>query len=204
MKENHQRVTKEEADKLMKIPGNVKGAVILADLEYIKRKGGEEAIEKIEKRLKELGYPFSLERIKPMNFYPEALSVLVILLAKEVLNLDKEGIFEMGKAAPKLSLFIKLLTRFFISIKRCLEEAPRYWQRHFDFGSLEAKEFNEKEQYAIIRIKGYKFHPLMCYYHKGYFLEIAQLALGKRLVKIEETKCVFKGDPYHEYRITWK
>jgi len=204
MQENKYKVTKEEAQRLMQIPGNVKGAVILADLEYVKRKGGKEAQKMIQKRLKELGYNISLEDIKPMDLYPEALSVLIILLAREVLELDENGIFEMGKAAPKLSLFIKLLTRFFLSIKKCFEEAPKYWRRHFNFGELEAVEFNEKEKYVIIRVKGYKFHPLMCHYHKGYFLEIAQMALGKRPVEIKETKCVFKGDPYHEYLITWQ
>jgi len=204
MQENKYKVTKEEAQQLTKIPGNVKGAVILADLEYVRRKKGIAAQEAIQRRLQELGYNISLKNIKPMDWYPEALSVLIILLAKEVLGLDENGIFEMGKAAPKLSIFIKLLTRFFLSIRKCFEEAPKYWKRHFDFGELEAVEFNEKERYAIIRVKGYKFHPLMCHYHKGYFLEIAQLALGKKPAEIKETKCVFRGDPYHEYLITWK
>lgn len=201
---NNFYVKKEEAQRLKKIPGNVKGAVILADLEFVKQKGGKEAIEKLQKRVQELGFEVNLEEIKPMEFYPEALSVLVILLAREILHLDKEGIFEMGKNAPKLSMFIKILTKFFFSLKKCFQEAPRYWERHFDFGELETVEFNEREKYAIVRVKGYRFHPIMCLYHKGYFSQIAQLALGQRPVEIKETKCVFWGDPYHEYVIKWK
>ncbi|MCD5396468.1 MAG: hypothetical protein LR000_02275 [Candidatus Pacebacteria bacterium] len=197
-------VTKEEIENLKKIPGNVKGAVILADLEYVRRKGGMEAQGKIQRRLKELGFNISLKEIKPMSFYPEYLSVTVILLAKEVLHLDDDGIFEMGKTAPKLSIFIKLLTKFFASVERCFKETPKYWAKHFDFGEIETVEFNPKKKYAIIRVRGYKFHPIMCVYHKGYFLEIAQLALGKRPVKIAEIRCMFKGDPYHEYKISWE
>ena len=59
MNKNQQRIAKEEADKLMAIPGNVRGAVILADLEYARRKGGIEVIKKI-KELKE-----ELEKYRP-------------------------------------------------------------------------------------------------------------------------------------------
>ncbi len=198
------RLSQKEARGLMKIPGNVKGSVILADIDYVKIKGGEEAVKKLKKRMKEIGIEFELEKVKPMEMYPEAISVIIVLLAKEILRLDEEGVFDMGKAAVKLSFFIKILTRYFISPKRCFEESPRYWAKHFDFGELEAVEFDEIEKYAVIRIRGYKFHPIMCQYHRGYFLQIAQLVLGEKEVLVEETKCVFRNDPYHEYVISWK
>lgn len=199
-----EKLTKKEVDRLMKIPGNVKGAVILADVDYLRINGGEEAVKKLKQRMEELGVGVSLESIKPTEMYPEAISVIVVLLIKEILGLDERGVFEMGKAAVKLSFIIKLLTKYFISIKRCFEESPRYWKKHFDFGEIEPVEFNEPEHYVIVRVKGYKFHPLMCWYHKGYFLQVAQLALGKKKASIEETKCMFRGDPYHEYKITWE
>ena len=198
------KLSQKEVKRLMKIPGNVKGSVILADINYIRIKGGEEAIEKLKKRMKEIGIEFELEKVKPMEMYPEAISVIIVLLAKEILGLDEEGVFEMGKAAVKLSFFIKILTRYFVSPKRCFEESPRYWAKHFDFGELEAVEFNEIEKYAVIRVKGYKFHPIMCQYHRGYFSEIARLALGNKEVSVEETKCMFRNDPYHEYVISWQ
>lgn len=197
------QVTQKEAQKLKKIPGRVKGAVILADAEYIRLKGGSQALKKTEQRLKELGYGPSFRNIKPMSYYPEPLSVMVILLAKETLELDEQGVFEMGKAVPKISFFLKILTKHFISYRKCFEESPKYWKKHFDFGELEAVELNEKEKYGIIRIKGYKFHPIMCTYHKGYFAQIAELAMGKE-VSVEETKCAFKKASYHEYTIRWQ
>jgi len=199
------KLSPKEVKSLMKIPGNVKGGVILADIDYIKIKGGEKAVEQLKKRMKELGIELTLEEIKPMEMYPEAISVIIVLLAKEILGLNKEGIFEMGRSAVKLSFFLKILTKYFISPKRCFEESPRYWAKHFDFGEVEPVEFNEIEKYTVIRVKGYKFHPIMCQYHKGYFSEIARLALGgDKEVSIEETKCVFRNDPYHEYVISWK
>jgi predicted hydrocarbon binding protein len=197
------QITKEEADRLMAIPGNVRGAIFLTNSEYIRKRGGEEGIKEIEERLKELDHPFLFKNIKQMEYYPEGISVLVILLAIELLNLDEEDVFEMGKAAAKLSVFMKILTKYFISIKKCFEESPRYWQKHFDFGRIEIVEFNEVKKYGIFRVRGYKFHPIMCTYHRGYFLQIAQLAVGRQTARIEETKCMFKGDPYHEYLIKW-
>jgi len=204
MNKNQQRITKEEADKLMAIPGNVRGAVILANLEYAFQRGGEKIVEEIKERLKELTYPFDIEEIKPMEKYPEALSVLIILLIKEIFNLTKEEIFEMGGASIKLSPFIKILTKYFVSIKKCFEQAPKYWEKYFDFGKIEPAEYNEKEGYAILRVIDYKFHPLICIYHRGYFAQIAKIATGKKMIKSREIKCIHRGDPYHEYSISWK
>lgn len=202
--EETKKITKKEVDALIAIPGNVRGAIILADAKYIRLKGGEETIEEIERRLKELGHPFLLKDVKPMEYYPEALSVLIILLAREILNLTDNDIFEMGQSAPKLSLFTSILIKYFVSIKKVFEESPKYWRASFDFGRIEPVEINEDKKYAIVRVIGYKFHPIMCIYHKGYFLQVAQFALGNKSATIEETKCVFRGDPYHEYIIRWQ
>lgn len=204
MNKNQQETTKEEIDKLMAIPGNVRGAVILANLEYALQKGGEKIIKKIKERLKKLGYSVDTEKIKPMEKYPEALSVLIILLVKEVLNLTDEEIFEMGGASIKLSPFIKILTKYFVSIKKFFEQAPKYWEKYFDFGKIEPVEYNEKKGYAILRVIDYKFHPLICIYHRGYFVQIAKIAIGKKIIKSKEIKCIHRGDPYHEYSLSWK
>ncbi len=199
-----ERLLKKEAQKLMQMPGNVRGGVILANLEFIRQKAGQSEMGKIQEKLKGLGIAFNLKELKPMEFYPEALSVLTVLLVKEILNLDDNGVFEMGKAGIKLSLFIKILTKYFVSPRQCFEESPGYWQKHFDFGELEPIELNEGGKYAIIRIKGYKYHPIMCFYHRGCFLQVAELILGRSGASIEETKCAHKKDPYHEYIIRWK
>lgn len=197
------KVTKEEVKDLKKIPGKVKGVVILANIEFLEQKGSEANIQILEERLKELELGYTARELKPMQFYPEYLSVTVVLLIKEILNLDDKGVFEMGETAMKLSFFIKVLTKFFVSVKKCFEESPKYWKKHFDFGELEAVEFNELDKYVILRVHGYKFHPIMSIYHMGYFVQTACLALGKKTVQIKETKSQFKGDGYDEYVISW-
>jgi hypothetical protein len=197
-------LTKEEVAKILSIPGNVRGTIILTNLEYLKKKGGEEAVEKLKERIKELEIPIDLENVKHANMYPEAVSVLIVLLIKEILNLDEKGVFEMGGAAMKLSPITKILTKFFLSFDAVLKRASEYWKTYFDFGELEIVDYDKEKKYAIVRLKGYKFHPLLCIYHAGYFYQVAKVALGSPKITVEERKCTFRGDPFDEFYFSWE
>lgn len=198
------KLTKEEAQKILSIAGNVKGTIILTNVEFLRRKGGKEGVLKLKERLKELEVPIELDEIKHAKMYPEAISVLVVLLIKEILNLDEKGVFEMGQAAMKLSPIVKILTKFFLTLDVILEKAPEYWREYFDFGELEVPEYDKEKKYAVVRLKGYKFHPLLCVYHMGYFYQVGKVASGAKEVKVQERKCVFRGDPYDEFYFTWQ
>ncbi len=175
----------------------------MANLEFIKHRGGEAAIKKLNEKWQEFELIPDLLKIKPMELYPEGISVFLVLMAREMFNLDDDGIFEMGKTGMKLSLFLKIITRHFAPFKKCFEENPKYWGKHFDFGKVEPVELNEEEKRAVIRIIGYNYHPIMCLYHQGYFLQFTNLIIGAKGAVIEEIKCVHRGDPCHEYIIRW-
>jgi len=195
---------KEEMAQLIQIKGNVRGEVLRANAAYIKYREGEEGLILIEEKLEELGYPLKFKGFKSLKWYPESLSVLIILIAKDIFNWKNGDIFEMGNSAPKYSFIVQLLMRHFLSPRKCFEESPKYWKAHFDFGELETVEFNEKEKYLIVRVKGYQFHPLICIYHSGYFLRIAQFVIKSQKITIDEVKCIYKGDSCHEYLIKWQ
>ncbi len=188
----------------MEKKGNVKGEVIRADLEYIKVKMGEEGLKKIEDRFEELGYPLHLRDIKPFHDYKEAQAVLIYLFSQDLFGWDEERISKMGEGAAKTSFIVKALIRYFVSVERLMEEAPNYWSKHHDFGKLETIDFSEKEKFITFRIIGYDFHPLACTYHRGYFLSVARFSIKGKNISLEETKCVHRGDEYHEYRINWE
>ncbi len=194
---------KDTADNLKKTKGNVRGDIVLGSFAYIKEKEGEEGIKKVKERLIELNYDNSLDRLSPMEWYPEHLSVMVILAAKEIFNWQKEDIFEMGKTANKQSFITKTVIKYFVSVERAFKEASRYWDKYFDFGALEPIEMDKKKKIIKIAIKGHKFHPDICHYQAGFISKIAQLALGKR-VDVTETECPFKGGSDHEYLISWR
>lgn len=195
---------KQEAKKLMKIKGNIRGEGILTDVEYVRYRKGEKGVELVEKKLKELSCPLKFKEIQPMGWYPAGLDVLNILVIKEILNWTDKDIFNMGNFAAKVSFLVRMLMKYFISAKKSFEESPKYWSKNFDFGKLEAYEFNEKKKYMTFRLRDYRTHPIMCIDLAGYFLQMARYVVKSEKITIEETKCLFKGDPYHEYLIKWK
>ena len=197
-------ITKEGIEKITQIKGNARGAVFQTHATFIRRKKGEEGLKAVEKKMAELGYPINFKKIKAVGWYPEALSCLIILVARDLFNWTEKDIFEMGYSAPRYSFIARTLMTYFLSLKRFLVEVPRYWKKHLDFGELEVVEFNEEKKYIILREKGYEFHPLICVYHAGYYQGITEYVVKSEKISIEETKCVFKGDPYHEYVIRWE
>jgi len=193
---------KETIDEIMKIEGDVKGEVIRSDLEYIKRKEGEGALKKIEKALFDMGYPFDFRKISSSKEYKESYIVSVYIILNELFGWTRDDIFKMGQGSAKISFIVKFLLKF-VEFSRLLEEAPKYWSQHLNFGKIEL-EGNEKEKWLLIRVKGYAFHPLACAYHQGYFLTIIQLIIGGKNLEIKEQKCVHNGDQYHEHLVTWE
>jgi len=199
----NQESTKELAQKLMKIKGETRGVTLKSDREVILRKKGKEGLSKLETMMAELGFPIKYEEIRTMDFYPIGLDVLSVLTIKEVFNLDEKQLEELGATAVKFSLFLKIWMRYFFSIRLLAKEAPKMWRRHYTVGELEVSETNEKEKYAVLKLKNFALHPAYCVTLRGYFSKILQIAV-KSPVICEEIKCTFKGDEYHEYLIKWK
>ena len=184
-------------------PGKVRGEVYRTHAEYIKYKEGDGAIEKVEKKMKELGVPIKFDKMKPFEWTNEGSSALAIIVAKEIFNWTEDDIYEMGRFSPKVSFFLKVIIQYFVSMDRVLKEASKYWKKHFDFGSLEVVDFNEKEKRILMRVSGFDTHPLICRYHAGYFHGVTEFAVKSEDIKVEETSCLYRGDDYHEYLITW-
>lgn len=201
---NSQISLKQEAKKLIKIKGNVRGEGILTDIEYLRYKKGEQGVQMLEQKLKELGHPIKFKNIQPMKWYPVGLDVLKILAMKEIFNWTDKDIFEMANFAAKVSLLIKIMVKYFLSAERSFRQSPRYWRQNYDFGELEAHEFNKEKKYMVFRIRDYKIHPIMCVICAGYFLRVAQFVLKSNIVTVKETKCMFKGADFHEYMIKWE
>ncbi len=193
---------KETVEDLKKIKGNVRGDIILGTLSYIREKKGKEGLKAVKEKVREFGFSNSLEKIFPLEWLPEALSVAIILSAKEIFKWDDNDIFEMGNFSIRYSFVARTTIKYFVSLEKAFKEASKYWEKYFDFGNIEIKEKREKS--IRVAVNDYRFHPDICKYHAGFMLKIAQLALGKEDISIKEVKCLFKGDSHHEYLISWK
>ncbi len=197
----NQENLKKEADKLMKFKGNTRGSEILSLARYVKAKYGKEGLEKLEKKMEEIGYPLHFNEIKPARWYPEAQNNLAMITAKEIFGW--KDLFELGYNCPTFSFGVRVFMKL-ASAEKVFQESAKTWKKFVDVGTLEPYKFNEKEKYIILRFKDYRFHPLMCPWYAGFFLKIGEYVIKGEKLTIEETKCIHKGDPYHEYVIKWE
>ncbi|MDI6602506.1 MAG: hypothetical protein QME57_00075 [Patescibacteria group bacterium] len=196
------QITKEEIEKLMKIPGEIRGDALMVLLNTIKEKEGEKEAELFKKKMGELG--FSFDKIDYLKWCPVGFLAISLLIMKEIFNWDEKDFFELGNLSFKMGFIPRILSKYFASVSRILKEAPKIWAKFHTSGKLELYQLNEKKKFTILRLKEYKIHPLVCNVNRGAFLRIAQYVIKSKKITIEETKCMFKGDPYHEFLIRWE
>lgn len=197
-----EKLTKELAKKIMATKGEARGITIKSDWEVILKEKGQAALKKLEAKMAELGYPLKYREIKTMDFYPIGLDAISTLAIKEVFGLTDKEAEEIGAKAVKFSLFLKIIMKYFFSPRLLVKEAPKMWRKHYTVGDLAVSKFNQKERYAVITLKNLAIHPSFCTALKGYFARIVQMTVGMPAA-CQETKCVFRGDSYHQFLIKW-
>lgn len=195
-------LTKREAENLMKIKGEVRGMALKVDLDFVLEKKGEQGLKRVEAKMAELDFPLKHKEIAPMDFYPMGLGALSLLAIKEVFNFDEKDLERWGAAVVKFSLIMKIFMKYFGSLKLIAQQVPKIWQKHYTIGALEMPDFSEEKRYVILRVRNFQIHPIYCLIHKGYFTKVAEMVV-KASATCKETKCVFKGDKYHEFLLTW-
>ena len=194
-----------EISEIMKIEGKVRGAVFQTDARYVLEKKGKKGLEMLKEEIKKTGQPISYdEKISATGWYPLSWRVLSLLTIQRIFNWGEKEIFDMGTQAPKYSFIVKALLRYFVSLEKTFTESAEYWEEHYSVGELGAPEIDIKGKHLVLRLKDFKIHPILCPYFKGYFKAIARLSVRTERMTIKETKCMFRGDPYHEFVIDWE
>jgi hypothetical protein len=156
-----EKLTKELAKKLIEFKGEIRGIDIISDGDFVLRNHGEEALKKVEEKLKEVGFPIEYRKLKPMGFYPGGLKALSLLAIKEVLGYSNEKIEEIGMAAPRFSLIIKLFVKYFASLKKFFfGYSPRIWREYWTAGEFIPVELNEEKQFATVSICIFSLYAL--------------------------------------------
>ena len=197
-----QIISQEEFDELMRIKGEIRGVSIKSDLEFILKERGSEDLNKIEKTITNFGYPIAYKEIQILNFYPLGLDAIIMLLAKRMLDFENKDFQKMGRYEAKLSLIMRLFMRYFYSIDRFAKEISSIWRKYFTVGDIKIIEFSKEKKYVILRIENFLCHPLFCQSLIGYFPVVLGMIV-KGSVDCEETKCVYRGDEYHEFLMKW-
>jgi len=195
-------LTKQEAKELMKIKGEARGLSLKDDLDFILEEKGEKGIKKVETRMAELGYPLEYKKIKVMDFYPMGLEVIMVITIKEVFDFGKDEMNRWGISLVRFSLFIKIFMKYFASLKLISKQVPGIWRKYYTIGDLEMSEFSKEDKYVILKLKNFKMSPVHCQLYESLFSKITEMVV-KSPTTCKETKCMFRGDPYHEFSLTW-
>lgn len=195
---------------LMESPCKIKGSAFKGELEYILTKKGEKGLEAVEEKTKNLGYPIKYKEIQETQWYPIGLKMVSFYAFLTTFNWGEKELTEIAESSVKVSYIVKFFMNHFASPEKIFKIAvPRLWKRYFSAGSLEPCNFYNIEKkggggQGILRIKNLKVHPFYCFYLRHFFIGIAKLTDPRfKEVSIKETKCMFRGDDYHEYLLKW-
>lgn len=194
-------ISKEELEKIKSFNGDAKGAALIEDFIFIRKEDGKEALKKIQDYMKGLGISLDFRRIKPKENYPLWINTVVLLAMKRLLNYNYEKFQKLGGFNARHNIFTRIFMRYFASMDMAAEKAQEIWNSYYTVGKLEIPEYSRDKKYAILRLEDFPY-PGHCENFEGYFCNVVEMIIGKP-GKCEETKCTLKGDPYHEFKVTW-
>ena len=194
----------EEIKQILNIEGQVRGDVLITDISYIKRISGPEAEKRVKEELVKIDSKIDFGKISKTSWYPVGWKVLILILTREVMKWTDQDLVDMGRFASKESFILKTLLRYFFSLERTFKESGRFWSNYWEAGEFIPYKINEDDKYLIIRLKDFEVHPDLCLYFRGHFESIANLLLKSEKISVEEKKCSFRGDDFHEFEIRWE
>ncbi len=192
-------------DKTSRTPNKkekVRGDVLKTDFTYILEKEGKDGLKKINQELKKIDKNLDYYKIKNTVWVPIDWKIALMKKAEELFKWQEEDFFNLGYSASRNSFITRTLLKYFVSLEKTFQECPKYWKKYWDVGKITPHRLDLEKKYLVIRLEEFKLHPNLCNYMRGHFKAFAELVLRKE-VEIEELKCNFKGDEFHEFKIYW-
>ena len=125
-----EKITKEEAERIMKEGGKVRGLTLKTDADYIIEKEGKEGLKRVEERLKELGYPIKFKNFSSFGWYSLPLSAIIITVMVEVFDWDDSAIFDLAYTAPLNTTVSKMMLERLLNLERLFAHHKDLLARH--------------------------------------------------------------------------
>ncbi len=194
-------ILKEELEALSKIKGELRGASLKGDGEFVERRLGKEAVVELENEMKSVGFPIDYSELKTLGFYPLKLDTVNLVLMKRMFFSEEEMI-ELGAFLSKSSLVLRFFMKYFVSVDKVIEKAPEMWRQSYTKGNLKVTKYDRQGREIVVRIEDFFAHPLYCKVFEGYFRSVVKMIL-KVPVLCEETRCQYEGDKEDEFHFRW-
>jgi hypothetical protein len=183
----------------------IKGASLLARLEYVMEKGGPELRTRVLQKLAPAERTLLDGRLLPSSFVPLELNQrLDEAIAAAINPLDPRGVYrELGRASAHKNL--QKFHRIFVRDKTAhalLEGFPAVRGTYYSDGTASYERTGATA--GVLRVKGAHSHSLPdCESTAGYFERALEL-VGGRDVVVELARCRSRGDALCELRCSWR
>ncbi len=185
--------------------GEERGLTFKSEAMYIEENEGIDGLRKLEEAMADLGYPIKYQDIKYTHFYPIIIEVLTLVLIQKIFNYSDEDFEKIGKYALKIPGVVRTLfavQKYLLTSKQILDKlVSRVWKQYYMIGDLKIIEYKLNER-VVLRIEDYINHPLNCRMIQGALSTLFKMASAKDVV-CQESKCMHKGDEFHEFVVTW-
>ncbi len=187
-------------------PGTrIKGASLLARLDYVTEKGGMPLLDRVLATLPAADRKILAENPLPSSFFPLDLNQrLDEAIARAVNPLDPLGVYrELGRASAQKNLqkFHQIFLRGH-SAHALLEGFPAVRATYYSDGTASYDRTSDTS--GVLRVKGASSHsPPDCESTAGYF-ERAIALVGAKDARVELAHCRGRGDTLCEFRCGWR
>lgn len=182
----------------------IKGFAIRGLLKYVKESTYPGGIPAILRTLDESDRAYFGDAILSSLWYPYgAFSSLARAIDREIAKGDVSILEDVGRASGKLDLggIFRFITAI-LTIERIVSRAPALWRRYCDTGELTLVDAGPG--HYTVRLTGFpEIDEAHCHMISGWMRGLGD-GTGARDAEIGKTACIHHGDPYCEYRGTWR
>jgi hypothetical protein len=192
---------KKEIEEQIKLTGKERAVDIKFLVRSVKRRWGDEGHEKIIKELEKNGYKMpDSEKYSDMEWIPWSLVTIYFLAMIKIFNLKNDDVIEIARGvATSPSTIVKVFVKYFIKPENSIKFFAKHWKRIYSEGELVVHKFDSKKKEIILHVKNFKRHPYTCIWDMAAVGRGLEIATGWKIIDQTETKCIFRGDPYHEF-----
>ena len=196
-------IAQEELAKIKQIKGEAIGGSLKEDFQFVLKKEGEAGLKRIEKEMEKFGCPLKMAEIKNFQWYPFWMSILLLVVNRNTFNWSDDVLRENGRFSAKVSVVMRIMVKYFISLERSFVEIGSYWRKYYTVGEVKTEELDVNGRQAIISLSGIDTHPVFCRILEGYVWQIFAYHVVADSLKVEEIECIFKGGKTHRLKLKW-
>ncbi len=181
------------------------GKAFLGMIKYIKGKGGPALLDKVLSSVEPTTQKIFAQKIMVSDWQPYAnFASFLTSMQATMGNGDPNFFRSVGMVAGRADLgAIFAIYKRLASFEKLIRSCTSVWSSYYrNAGSMVATEW--KPERTIVQISNFpQMSPLHCRLMEGWMAATME-EIGARLLKYEESKCMSKGGPCHEFLYVWQ